>query len=74
MTIEPQDLPELMSKAEVALQFKRTTSAIDKLRARDPQFPKPLKSGPSIRSRSFFVRAEVASYLADKLAKREVAA
>lgn len=67
-------LPELWTMAEVAKTMHRTRSGVDKLRARDPQFPKPLKDGDNRRSRIYFVRQEVEAYLAARLAAREVAA
>lgn len=67
-------LPELWTMAEVAKTMRRTRSGVDKLRARDPQFPKPLKDGDNRRSRIYFVRQEVEAYLSARLATREVAA
>lgn len=66
-------LPELWTMAEVAARLRRTRSGVDKLRARDPQFPKPLKEGEKRSSRIYFVRQEVEAYLAARLASREVA-
>lgn len=67
-------LPELWTMAEVAARMRRTRSGVDKLRARDPQFPKPLKDGDNRRSRIYFVRQEIEAYLAARLAAREVTA
>lgn len=66
-------LPELMTLAELAAAMRRTRSGVDKLRARDSTFPKPIKDGDNRRSRIYFVRSEVASYLQAKLQAREVA-
>lgn len=66
-------LPELMTMAEVASVMRRTRSGVDKLRARDPNFPKPLKDGDNRRSRIYFVRSEIEAYLAARLEAREVA-
>lgn len=66
-------LPELCTMAEVAARLRRTRSGVDKLRARDPQFPKPLKDGGKRGSRIYFVRQEVEAYLAERLQAREVA-
>lgn len=66
-------LPELMTMAEVAQTMRRTRSGVDKLRARDPQFPKPLKEGDKRGSRIYFVRQEIVAYLSARLATREVA-
>lgn len=67
-------LPELMTMAEVAARLRRTRSGVDKLRARDPQFPKALKEGEKRSCRIFFVRQEIEAYIAARLAAREVAA
>lgn len=66
-------LPELWTMAEVAARLRRTRSGVDKLRARDPQFPKPLKEGDKRGSRIYFVRQEIEAYLSARLASREVA-
>jgi prophage regulatory protein len=60
--------------AEVSAMLRRTRSGVDKLRARDPSFPKPLKDGADRRSRIYFVRSEVEAYLSARLEAREVAA
>lgn len=65
-------LPELWTMAEVAARLRRTRSGVDKLRVRDPLFPKPLKDGGKRGSRIYFVRQEVEAYLSDRLQAREV--
>lgn len=57
--------------ADVAQVMRRTRSGVDKLRARDPDFPKPLKDGDNRRSRIYFVRSEVEAYLHARLSERE---
>lgn len=64
-------LPELLTMADLALMLRRTRSGVDKLRARDPEFPKPLKDGTDRRSRVYFVRAEVEAYLQARLESRQ---
>ncbi|GAB3380369.1 helix-turn-helix transcriptional regulator [Azotobacter armeniacus] len=66
-------LPELWTMAEVAARLRRTRSGVDKLRARDPNFPKPLKDGDNRRSRIYFVRSEIEAYLSARLEAREIA-
>ena len=61
---------DLMTMAELADKMARTRSGVDKLRARDPKFPRPLKEGDNRRGRIYFVRQEVESYLADRLQAR----
>ncbi|GAB3462833.1 helix-turn-helix transcriptional regulator [Azotobacter salinestris] len=70
---QTQTLPELWTMAEVAHFMRRTRSGVDKLRARDPNFPKPLKDGDNRRSRIYFVRSEIEAYLSARLEAREVA-
>lgn len=65
-----RSLHELWTMAEVAHVMHRTRSGVDKLRARDPRFPKPLKDGDDRRSRIFFVRKEIEDYLAFRLQER----
>lgn len=63
---------ELWTMADVERVMRRTRSGVDKLRARDPQFPKPLKDGDKRGSRIYFVRQEVEAYLSARLNAREV--
>lgn len=65
---------ELLTKKETAELFRRTTSGLDRLIAREPDFPKPLKDGNDRSSRVYFVRVEIEAYLAAKLASRAEAA
>ena len=67
-------LPALMTMAELASYLRRTRSGVDKLRARDVSFPKPLKDGTDRRARVYFVRAEVDAWLRGKLENRAEAA
>jgi len=62
--------PELWTMAEVAQAMRRTRSGVDKLRQRDPSFPKPLKDGDDRRSRIYFVRQEIEAYLSARLDAR----
>lgn len=66
-------LPELWTKAEAASFMRRTPSGLDKLRARDPNFPKAWRDGDNRRSRIYFVRSEIEAYLSARLEAREVA-
>lgn len=66
----PRSMHELCTMAEVAQLLCRTRSGVDKLRARDPNFPKPLKDGNDRRSRIYFVRREVEDYMAARLQER----
>ncbi len=63
-------LPELMNMAELGLELRRSRSGLDKLRTKDPTFPKPLKDGTGRQARVYFVRAEVDAWLRAKLEAR----
>ncbi len=64
------NLPELMTVAELGSDLRRSRSGLDKLRAKDPTFPKPLKDGTGRQARVYFVRAEVDAWLRAKLEAR----
>ncbi|MCJ8168724.1 helix-turn-helix transcriptional regulator [Atopomonas sediminilitoris] len=68
-----KDLPDLLTNETTAQTLSLSVSGLNKLRARDKQFPKPVRFGDST-SRAYFVRAEVAAYLAAKMAQRGEAA
>lgn len=57
------NIPELWTMSDVEQALRRTRSGIDKLRARDPRFPKPIKDGNNRRSRIYFVRCEIEAYI-----------
>lgn len=61
---------ELVTTNELAQLIRRTRSGLDKLRAKDPTFPKPLKDGTDRQARVYFVRAEVEAWLRAKLEAR----
>lgn len=48
-------------------------SGLDKLRKKDPTFPKPLKDGESRQAAAFYVVAEVESWLRSKIEARDAA-
>lgn len=68
-----KDLPDLLTNEATAQTFSLSVSGLNKLRARDKQFPKPVRFGDG-SSRAYFVRSEVAAYLAAKMAQRGEAA
>lgn len=72
--IAATDTPVLITMTELAAMLRRTRSGVDKLRQRDPSFPKPLKDGIDRRSRIYFVRQEVEAYLQAKLQARDAVA
>jgi len=48
-----------------------TRSGLNKLRAKDPTFPRPLKEGATRQSASYYVVSEVDAWLKAKIAQRD---
>ncbi len=48
-------------------------SGLDKLKKKDPTFPKPLKDGETRQAAAFYVVAEVESWLRSKIEARDAA-
>lgn len=61
---------ELITINDLGPILIRSRSGVDKLRAKDPTFPKPLKDGNGRQARVYFVRAEVDAWLRAKLEAR----
>jgi prophage regulatory protein len=66
----PTNPIELGTVSEIAGGLRLSRSGFDKLRAKDPTFPKPLKDGTGRQARVYFVRAEVDAWLRAKLEAR----
>ena len=50
-----------------------TRSGLDKLRKKDPSFPKPIKDGESRQAAAYYVVAEVDAWLQAKIKARDAA-
>ena len=61
----------LVRKTAVCQKLGLTRSGLDKLRSRDPSFPKPIKSSERRQSAAYFVAAEVDAWLQRKVAERD---
>jgi len=48
-------------------------SGLDKLRKKDPTFPKPLKDGDTRQAAAYYVVSEVESWLRSKIEARDAA-
>ncbi len=48
-------------------------SGLDKLRKKDPTFPKPIKDGDTRQAAAYYVVAEVDAWLRAKIAARDAA-
>lgn len=66
----PANPLELISISETGSEIRKSRSGLDKLRAKDPNFPKPWKDGTDRQARVYFVRAEVEAWLRAKLEAR----
>lgn len=63
--------PTLIKQPAVCAMLAKSRSGLDKLRKRDPLFPKPIKDGDSRQAAVYYVLAEVEAYIAAKLAARK---
>lgn len=61
----------LIPQTEVCKAIGQTRSGLDKLRKKDPTFPKPIKFGSSRQATAYYVIAELNSWLADKIKERD---
>jgi len=60
----------LIKQPAVCTMLDLSRSGLDKLKKRDPLFPKPLKEGNSRQAAVYYVVAEIESWLAAKMAAR----
>jgi len=61
----------LIAQPRLAELLDLTRSGLEKLRKKDPNFPRPLKDGTSRQAAVFYVRTEIDSWLAAKIAARD---
>lgn len=61
----------LISQPEVCKAIGQTRSGLDKLRKKDPTFPKPIKFGDSRQAAAYYVIAELNAWLAAKIDARD---
>lgn len=64
----------LIRKTKLCQQLGITAGGLDKLKKRDPSFPKPIKDSESRQAAAYFVVAEVEDWLQRRVAKRDAAA
>lgn len=60
----------LIPQTEVCKVIGQTRSGLDKLRRKDPTFPKPIKFGDSRQAAAYYVIAELNTWLAAKIQAR----
>ena len=63
----------LIPQPEVFKAIGQTRSGLDKLRKKDPTFPKPVKFGESRQAACYYVIAEINAWLASKIEARDAA-
>lgn len=61
----------LIPQTEVCNAIGQTRSGLDKLRKKDPTFPKPIKFGSSRQAAAYYVIAELNAWLANKIKERD---
>lgn len=61
----------LIPQTEVCKAIGQTRSGLDKLRKKDPTFPKPIKFGSTRQATAYYVIAELNSWLAEKIKERD---
>lgn len=61
----------LIPQTEVCKIIGQTRSGLDKLRKKDPTFPKPIKFGSTRQASAYYVIAELNSWLAAKIKERD---
>lgn len=63
----------LIRKVKLCQQLGITSGGLDKLKKRDPSFPKPIKDSDSRQAAAYYVVAEVEAWLQRKVADRDAA-
>jgi len=61
----------LITQPEVCKAIGQTRSGLDKLRKKDPTFPKPIKFGSSRQAAAYYVIAELNAWLTTKINERD---
>lgn len=61
----------LMPQPEVCKAIGQTRSGLDKLRKKDPTFPKPIKFSDTRQAAAYYVIAELNAWLAAKIKERD---
>lgn len=69
--IHPSIDQALIPQPEVCKAIGQTRSGLDKLRKKDPTFPKPIKFSNSRQAAAYYVIAELNAWLAAKIEARD---
>ncbi|WP_312377530.1 helix-turn-helix transcriptional regulator [Pseudomonas oryzihabitans] len=63
----------LIRKVKLCQQLGITAGGLDKLKKRDPSFPKPIKDSDSRQAAAYYVVSEIEDWLQRRIAKRDAA-
>ncbi|MDX1368252.1 transcriptional regulator [Pseudomonas sp.] len=63
----------LIRQSALCVWLDLSRSGLDKLRKKDPTFPKPIKDGDARQAAAFYVFAEIEVWLQTKIAGRDAA-
>ncbi|HEJ5982472.1 TPA: transcriptional regulator [Pseudomonas aeruginosa] len=61
----------LIRQSSLIEHLDLSRSGLDKLRKKDPAFPKPLKDGPHRQATNYYVVAEVEAWIRAQIEKRD---
>lgn len=61
----------LIRKVKLCQQLGITAGGLDKLKKRDPSFPRPIKDSESRQAAAYYVVAEVEAWLRNRVAQRD---
>lgn len=73
MQSEPLLTKGLIRKVKLCQQLGITAGGLDKLKKRDPSFPKPIKDSENRQAAAYYVVAEVEAWLQRRVAVRDSA-
>lgn len=73
--MHPSNIPNkaLIRQPKLCEWLDLTRSGLDKLRKKDPTFPKPIKDGESRQAAVYYVVAEVDAWLRARIKARDAA-
>ena len=70
-TVSPCINQALIPQPDVCKAIGQTRSGLDKLRKKDPTFPKPIKFSDTRQAAAYYVVAELNAWLARKVKERD---
>lgn len=73
MHLETSPSKALIRQPALCNWLDLSRSGLDKLRKKDPSFPKPIKDGDSRQAAAYYVVAEIEAWLRSKIAARDAA-